>query len=83
MNAGIDWEFIDRLADRTVESAREEKPDLEPEEATAIRELQAIYQALIEVQVPDTYEILTRLVRLQENATRAGYKTGWKEATSW
>jgi hypothetical protein len=81
--SAIDWEFMDRLADSVVQSAREQVPDLTLEQQTAMHELQAIYQALIEVQVPDTYEILTRLVRLQENATLAGYKTGWKEATSW
>ena len=83
MSAVIDWEFMDRLAARAVENARDEKPDLAPEEATAIYELHAIFQALIEAQVPDSYEILTRLLRLQRNATLAGYKTGWTEATSW
>ena len=79
----IDWEFMDRLAARAVDDARDEKPDLAPEEATAIYELHAIFQALIEVQVPDTYEILKRLLNLRHNATLAGYKNGWTEATSW
>jgi hypothetical protein len=79
----IDWEFADRLADRSVRDWREQNPEFSDDASVAMHELQAIYQALIDAQMPDTYTILSRLIRLQHHANRDGYNTAWSEATSW